>query len=147
VKTKRNAVVTDKARIKLPFREEWLGAAEHAFLRSRVDVPVEALRPTMRIDFVRLSLVGLRSNERVTLDIGLEAESLDGARWSFGDLVVIEIKQAPFCVRTPVMRALLGARLRKQSMSKYTTATALMRPGLRRNRLLPELRAIERMTA
>jgi hypothetical protein len=65
---------------------------------------------------------------------------------SFGELAVIEVKQSPFCVRTPVMRALQGARLRPRSMSKYSAGLALMRPELRRNRLLPNLRALERMT-
>lgn len=145
VKTKRNEVVTDKQRRALPFREEWLGAAELAFLRPLMALPVDELRPVMRIDFQRLNLLGLASAERVTVDIGLSAEGLDGRRWSFGDLVVIEVKQAPFCVRTPVMRALHEAGLRESSMSKYTAATALMRPQLRRNRLLPDLRQIERM--
>lgn len=146
VKTKRNEAVTDKHRRALPFREEWLGAAELAFLRERIELPVEALRPVLRVDFQRLSLVGVHGPERVTIDLGLEAEALDGARWSFGDLVVIEVKQAPFCVRTPVMRAIAGVGLRERSMSKYTIATALMRPELRKNRLLPAVRAIERMS-
>lgn len=147
VKTKRNEVITDKSRIPIPFREEWLGANELAFLRQRIDLPVDALRPVMRIDFMRLSLVGLRTAERVTVDLGLSAEGLDGTRWSFGDVAVIEVKQAPFCVRTPVMRAMSRVGLREGSMSKYTVATALMRPELRRNRLLPEVRMIERMSA
>lgn len=147
VKTKRNEVVTDKRRIPIPFREEWLGAREQQFLGGLVDLPIDDLRPVMRIDFRRLSLVSLAGAERVTFDIGLSAEGLDGSRWSFGDLVIIEVKQSPFCVRTPVMRALAAARLREGSMSKYTIATALLHPELRRNRLLPEVRRIERMSA
>lgn len=147
VKTKRNEVITDKRRVPIPFREEWLGASEQAFLRQGLDLPVDSLRPVMRIDFLRLSLVALHRAERVTADFALTAEGLDGARWGFGDLVVIEVKQAPFCVRTPVMRGLSRHGLREGSMSKYTVATALMRPELRRNRLLPDLRRIERMSA
>jgi len=45
------------------------------------------------------------------------------------------------------MRALSGARLREGSISKYTVATAMLRPELRRNRLLPEVRLIERMSS
>ncbi len=147
LKSKRNDVITAKVRRPLPFREEWLGPAELDFLRPFVDLPVEALRPTLRIDFQRLNLLGLASAERVTVDIGLAAEGLDGSRWSFGDLVVIEVKQSPFCVRTPVMRALSAAGLRETSMSKYTAAMALMRHDeLRHNRLMPDLRKIERMS-
>lgn len=147
VKTKRNEAVTDKKRRQLAFNEESLGDAERAYLAGIVDLPVHDLHPMMRIDFRRLSLVSLDSPERVTIDCDLLAATIDGATWDAGDRVVIEVKQSPFCVRTPVMGALLGHGLREQSMSKYTIATALVRPDLRRNRLLPELRAIERMTA
>ena len=147
VKTKRNEAVTDKKRRPLPFQHEHLGDDERAFLAGIVDLPVHDLVPMMRIDFRRVSLVSLHSAERVTIDCDLEAATIDGARWDAGERVVIEVKQSPFCVRTPVMGALLGHGLREQSMSKYTIATALVRPDLRRNRLLPELRAIERMSA
>lgn len=146
VKTKRNDVVTDKARRKLRFGAEQLGEAERGFLRQHVHFPVEELRPVMRIDFCRLSLVGLHTSERVTIDLDLTAEELDGAHRDFGQLAVFEIKQAPFCVRTPVMRALATSGLREQSMSKYTIATALLHPELRQNRLLPDVRTIERMS-
>jgi hypothetical protein len=149
VKTKRNEEITDKRRIPIPFREEWLGSGEQQFLTGAVGhaLAVDDLRPVMRIDFRRLSLVGLRTAERVTVDLAMVAEGLDGSRWSFGDVVIIEVKQSPFCVRTPVMRALTHARLREGSMSKYTISTALLRPELRANRLLPEVRRIERMSA
>ncbi|HVK75785.1 MAG TPA: VTC domain-containing protein [Kofleriaceae bacterium] len=144
VKTKRNEQVTDKHRIALAWGAEQLGDAERAFLAAHVGLAVDELRPVMRIDFRRVSLVGADANERVTIDLGLTAEELAGGQWGFGGLAVIEVKQAPFCVRTPVMRAVRGAGLREQSMSKYTIATAAMHPELRRNRLLPDLRATER---
>ncbi len=151
VKTKQNETVTDKRRLAIPFLAEVLGAAEQRFLGAVLSgagqLPVDDLHPVMRIGFRRLSLVGLHTAERVTVDLGLDAETVDGARWSGGDLVVVEVKQSPFCVRTPVMRALSRAALREQSMSKYTMATALIRPELRRNRLLPELRSLTRMTS
>lgn len=147
IKTKRNEMVTDKKRRPLAFGEETLGGAERDFLRPYLGVDVERLRPMLVVDFLRLSLIGLETDERVTIDVDLAALDVDGRRISFGGLAVIEVKQSPYCVRTPVMRALLGRGLREQSMSKYTFATALSRPELRRNRLLPELRAIERMTS
>lgn len=146
IKTKRNDLVTDKHRLALRYGAETLGPIEHDFLRGHFGPGVEQLRPELWIEYRRLSLIGTATHERVTIDLGIEAVELDGRRRSFGDLAVIEIKQAPFCVRTPVMRAVLGAGLREQSMSKYTTAIALGRPGERRNRLLPGLRAIERMS-
>jgi hypothetical protein len=148
IKTKMNEATTDKLRQPLTFGEERLGPAELAHLATIVNLPVHELRPVMRIDFRRLSLVGLDTTERVTIDSDLIATDIDGpASWSGGDRVVVEVKQSPFCVRTPVMRALHAGHFREQSMSKYTIATALIRPDVPRNRLLPDLRAIERMSA
>ncbi len=144
IKTKRNEMVTDKHRLALGYGLEELGARERDFLRAHFGPDVDVLQPELVIGFRRLSLIGVATNERVTIDVDLAAVSLDGNRVSFGDLAVIEIKQSPFCVRTPVMRAVLGAGLREASMSKYTTAIAVTRPGQRHNRLLPDLRAIAR---
>ena len=146
VKTKRNDAITDKARVQLPYGTERLGDSELAFLRERTDLDVASLRPLLRIDFHRVSLIGLHANERVTFDLDLRADVVDDASkaWRFGDLVVIEVKQAPFCVRTPIMRAIAASRVRERSLSKYTIATALLHPELRRNRLLPDLRSLER---
>jgi hypothetical protein len=148
IKTKVSEAMTDQLRQPLAFGEERLGPAERAHLAQLVNLDVETLHPVMRIDFRRLSLVGLDTAERVTIDCELVATDLDGHRaWSGGDRVVVEVKQSPFCVRTPVMRALHAGHFREQAMSKYTIATALIRPELPRNRLLPDLRAIERKSA
>lgn len=142
VKSKRNEDVTEKHRRALRFGDETLGPAERAFVAAVTPLPVDDLRPALRVGFRRLSLVALGGAERVTIDLGLTAATPDGARWSIDDVVVIEVKQSPFCVRTPVMQALYGAGLRERSMSKYTLASAILRAGIRRNRLLPELRAL-----
>lgn len=147
IKTKRNEMVTDKTRRPLVFGAETLGGVERDFLRPYLGVDVERLQPRLVVDYLRLSLIGLDTDERVTIDLDLAALDVDGQKVSFGGLAVIEVKQSPYCVRTPVMRALLGRGLHEKSFSKYTVATALSRPDLRRNRLLPELRAIERMSA
>ena len=147
VKTKRNADVTDKRRLPIAYRQEQLGLTELAFLREHVGAMADDLEPAVSMSYRRLSLIGLASDERVTIDLGLSAAGEEGAvvARALGHLAVIEIKQWPYCVRTPIMRAVRGAGHREMSMSKYIVAMTLMRPGLRRNRLLPALRALERI--
>jgi len=139
VKTKRNERVTDKHRLALPYGHDRLGPRELEFLRGQVGEMADGLVPAIWIGFRRISLIGLHTPERVTIDLDLDVAGLE-------TISIIEVKQSPFCVRTPVMRAMLGAGLREGSMSKYTTAIALTRPELRRNRLLPDLRNLERIT-
>lgn len=138
VKTKRNELVTDKRRLALPYRTEELGARELEFLRGRIGEMADRLAPEVEIGFRRITLIGLHTHERVTVDLDLDVDGLD-------DLAIVEVKQSPFCVRTPIMRALAGAGHRPGSMSKYVAALALHRPELRQNRLRPDLRALERM--
>jgi hypothetical protein len=145
VKTKRNETVTDKHRLAIPFGSVALGAAERDFLRSRVGAMVDELQPQLWINYRRISLIGLHTSERVTIDVDLTVDGHAQVSDWFGRVGVVEVKQSPFCVRTPIMRALIGAGLRERSLSKYVVAVALSRPEQRRNRLMPDLRALERI--
>jgi hypothetical protein len=147
VKTKRNEAVTDKRRLAVPYRHEELGPAERGFLRGHVGELADDLRPALAISYRRLSLIGLAADERVTIDLGLSAGDRDDAEVAraLGHLAVIEVKQWPYCVRTPIMRAVRGAGHRVTSMSKYITALSLLHPELCRNRLRAALRRLERI--
>jgi hypothetical protein len=145
VKTRRNEVVTDKHRLAIPFGHEELAADQLAFLRTHVGGLADLLRPTLAIRYRRLSLISLADNERVTIDLDLGVQGSTEIARQLGHLAIVEVKQSRFCVRTPVMRALQRARVRQRALSKYVVALALLRPELARNRLLPALRALERM--
>ncbi len=147
VKTKKNEVLTDKKRIPMPYLQEQLGAAERDFLRPIIGAIADDLHPQISILYQRVSLLSLTSDERLTIDLGLSAGGAAGSvvGRALGHLAVIEVKQWPYCLRTPIMRALRDARARVMSMSKYFTAISLMRPELGRNRLLPALKTLERI--
>jgi hypothetical protein len=138
IKTKRNEQVTDKKRRPLPYGTEELGGEDLGFLRSRLGGMADVLEPQVWIAFRRLTLIGLATQERVTIDLDLDVAAL-------GALAIVEVKQSPFCVRTPVMRALYDAGHREGSVSKYVAALATGRPELRQNRLLPGLRSLEKI--
>lgn len=146
IKSKRNERVTDKHRLDLPFGTKTLDAACHEFLRRHCDLPVEDLAPTLDNQFRRIILLHREAAERVTIDVGLTFRAGDRAL-DLSHVVVVEVKQFPYSSVTPIMQALQGGGLREQSLSKYTAAMAHMVPGLRRNRLLPLLRTLDRITA
>jgi hypothetical protein len=145
VKTKRNEAVTDKHRMPVPYLHEALGPDELEFLYTHCGDMVRALEPKVLISCKRLSLIGAYTNERVTIDLDIDADGDRFVAKRLGHLAVVEVKQSPFCVRTPVMRALIASGIRERSLSKYITVMALVRPELRSNRLLPDLRALERI--
>lgn len=142
VKTRLNDIYTEKQRLSVPFGSEALGDREDEFLRTRCPFAGE-LRPTLRVDFRRISLIGLATDERVSIDLHI-AMSSEGIGQAFDDLALIEVKQAAPSTRTPIVRALHGVGLRACSVSKYATAIALTRT-VPSNNLKPVLRGIDRM--
>ncbi len=145
LKTRRSEHVTEKHRIAIAHDQEQLAGAEHAFLREHVGF-ADALAPQLWIDYHRITLVGLATEERVTIDLDLEIAPLGGAYHPLGGFAVVEVKQVALDTRTPVMRVLAAAGLRETSSSKYSVAVARLRPDVRMNRLLPTLRTLERLS-
>ena len=66
------------------------------------------------------------------------------ARTMLPGVAIIEIKQRPFNRDSVAMSTLRAAHGRAEAMSKYCAAMALLLPDLRVNRLLPELRFLQR---
>jgi hypothetical protein len=62
-----------------------------------------------------------------------------------GEAAIVEVKQASARRGSPIGRRLSIEGAREQSLSKYTTAISVLRPEVRKNRLLVDLRAVERI--
>lgn len=147
VKTKKNELLTIKQRLERPFGECGFDREAVAFLEKHCRLRPGSLAPQAWTNFHRLTLIGLNTNERVTLDLDLQLVRGDTQKVLRG-VVVAEVKQSPFSARTPVMLAMRSVGLRPASASKYCAAIALTPGGPTRvNRLLPSLRAVERMAA
>lgn len=144
VKSKRNSSLTAKHRQPIPFGDSSLDAGAREFVDSHCKLPSAELRPQLWTNFRRVTLIGLTVPERVTIDTNVEfvcgsvAEHLRG-------VALLEVKQFPIARRSPIVRRLRALGYRPMSISKYCTGTASLRNGLRVNRFLPMLRAIDRM--
>jgi hypothetical protein len=145
IKTKRNEAVTDKQRLSIPYGCDALSSPTIEFLRAHIGDTASLLQPTIDVRFRRLSLLGLETNERVTIDVAIEAPDHADVGTRLARLAVVEVKQSPFCVRTPVMRALHQHGVRPLRVSKYIATMAIAHPDLAVNRLRPNLRDIERL--
>jgi len=143
VKTRRSELVVDKRRLAIAFGGERLGEGELAWVAGRVGELADHLHPQVRVDYRRVTLVGLASHERVTIDVDIELAGLTGVPRVLGPIAVVEVKQARLSHDTPIMRALAAAGLRPAS-SKYALAITRLRPDVRCNRLMPDLRAFAR---
>ncbi len=141
VKSRKNDLVTDKARFQIGYGTRTLDPSMHDFLAQRCAFSL-SLVPTVEIDYRRIMLVGIASDERVTIDLGL---TIDGdPRTAIGAVAIVEVKQPSRTTTTPIMDALRETALRPISISKYITALA-GRPGMRLNRFRSSLRSVERI--
>lgn len=144
VKCRRSEVLTVKKRLRREPGAGALTADERAFVAAHCRFPTESLGPVARVAYRRAILLGVASNERVTIDVdlavgsGAELEALEG-------VAIVEVKQPSFSASTRAMRALRDLEMRWLSLSKYCTSMVLARGGLPCHRFLPALRALERM--
>lgn len=145
LKTKRNNWVTDKQRLAVPREQTYLAEPERAFLRHRVGSLADALVSSLRVDYRRLSLLGLEVHERVTIDIGIECAGHAGQKASLESIAIIEIKRAGLSTCSPIAQRLARAGVRECSISKYVAAVTRLHPDMPHNRLAPSLRALERI--
>lgn len=145
VKTKHNEYTTHKHRRALDFGDNDLSGAELEFISAHCDLPPQSLRPRVWTNFWRSTLVGVDTTERITVDTNLELVRGDRVI-QLANVVIMEVKQAHFDVRSPVMLALRGRGLQSVSASKYCTASVLHDRDLRFNRLKPAIRRVARLS-
>ena len=100
----------------------------------------------MQIGFDRIMLVGLRTEERITIDSGVWFSD-DSRRERIDNLAIVEVKQARFKARSPIMQALRNQHAFQIRVSKYITGAQLLWPDIRLNRYNNRLRMLRRRIA
>jgi len=126
------------------FGDDLLDQEDLDFIRTVV-TPSGAIVPSVWTNFRRATLLGRDFNERATIDLALEVTSIDlSLSVAFPRMAIIELKQPRLNRRSPLAAALRSAAVRPTSASKYCTGIMMTQPTIRKNRLLPSLRNIQR---
>ena len=158
VKTKNNHGRTKKKRIAMEQFDALNPSHDIHFERQNAEYEAydDFIRQWLRYDpttltsqlenrFDRITLVNKGKTERLTIDLNLRFHNIttDGRR-SMGDIVIIELKRdgnQP----SPILGLLLDLRIHPHGFSKYCIGSALTNESLRRNRIKPRLRSIEKI--
>lgn len=145
IKQRRSELQSSKIRIQRRYDDDDLTAADQAIvdIHTGIGRPVE---PQAWTRFRRVTLLGLHTDERVTIDTGLVVQ-MGTHRRSFAALAIVEVKQWPIHHHTIALSAIRAGGWRPGWMSKYCTAIAGTHPDARLNGLLPGLRALKRGVA
>lgn len=144
IKKKNAAERTEKQRRVVTFRESGLSDEDRRFVDQHCPIPARDIEPAMWTLFERVTLLGLRTEERLTADFGVSFQH-DESKTEIPGVVILEIKQARFAARSPIMMALRRYGLRPLSISKYCAGMSMLRTQVRLRRYMPRLRAIERI--
>lgn len=145
VKTRLSELQTTKFWREREYGDNALSREDQVFIGIQSGITQDVL-PQVWTDFRRLTLLGVETNERLTVDLDLRVER-EGRERTLAAVAIVEVKQWPYGRATPVMAALRAAGRRPGWVSKYCAAIVFTRPEVRCNELLPGLRALERAAA
>lgn len=138
VKAKDEEGTTRKYRRRRQCIEDAMSAEEALLVSQHTTIDPASLRPSVGVDYERLTLVHRERNERVTVDVNL-ALRLSQRRIDFPDVAIFEVKQpcspneeAPSSTVqtsparcTEIVEALASHDIHASSASKYCSALAL----------------------
>lgn len=141
VKHRLNKGNTVKSRMILDqHATENISALNHPAFIGAESLPVDQLRPVIRISYERFTLVDLFNAERVTIDRHIVFERGHETR-TLDSLVIAEVKQRrkhPSFFR----RQMRSMNIREGSVSKYCMGTLLLNDQVKRNRFKTKLNRI-----
>ncbi|CAA9253138.1 MAG: hypothetical protein AVDCRST_MAG77-2203 [uncultured Chloroflexi bacterium] len=145
VKEKNNKGRTVKHRIPTDGLVSDLHSQGGSFVAAHAPVEPGALQPALWNDFHRITLVGTRHAERLTVDLGLSFQTDARHTATLPGIAIAELKQNGVDRTSPFMRQMRAAHVQPAGMSKYCVGVSLLHEGVRHNAFKPTLRAVEKL--
>ena len=144
LKKKNNKKRTDKTRLKLEEFGTTLRSESLEFLDGSIPFSTLELMPVLLIDFIRITLVHKNFEDRCTIDFNLTAKN-EERKFYFSNLVIAELKQEKFSVRSVFNKVLQYNKIRPTRFSKYCMGMIKTNNGLKHNRFKPRLSKLDKI--
>jgi VTC domain-containing protein len=145
IKSKQSGGRTVKHRLTTPAFLTDLTPEASAFVASHLPAEAGWLRPTLRNSFLRVTLVGRRCVERLTVDVHIHFEC-DARTAILPGVAIVELKQGESNQHSPFLQRMQAAHLRPMSVSKYCVGVALLIGDMEHDAFERQLTAIEDLT-
>ncbi len=143
VKFKNNKGRTIKERIKKRVTPiEWEKETGD-FLTEKTSFDPNTLKPTLWVNYKRITLVSKKCPERVTIDVKLEFDDNTNCQM-VDDLVIAELKQDSK-IPSVFYAKMKEMRIKEGSISKYCLGIAMVKPGVKINNFKEKLKAIKNL--
>ena len=144
IKHKNNKGRTDKSRKRKEQIEQSLTAESIEYINRKTTLDATQLEAKLQVAFSRLTFVNNEENERATIDFNLRFSS-NGKEVALPGIVIAEIKQSKFSVKSGAIAALRKLKIREENMIKYCIGTLLIYPHLKHNNFKPKLYTINKL--
>jgi len=145
IKQKNGKGETNKTRIPVKDFELNLSKSSEAFIAETTNEDFN-LEPSLWNGFNRVTLVNLKSKERVTIDLNLSFK-INETEKNYNDLVVVEVKQERFNRNSAIVKALKSLRQHPYSISKYCIGMISLYNDVKYNVFKKKLIKINNITA
>lgn len=145
VKCKTNQNVTIKQRVQTPAPVTQIDEWAEEFLSTCFPYPTTGLAVKLQNTFRRITLVSAHGIERVTLDLDLRFAA-DGARLPMPGIVIAEVKQAAYSLRSEFVGQMRALGVRPLRFSKYCIGVSQLYTHVKANRFKMQQRYISTLT-
>jgi hypothetical protein len=145
VKYKTNKDQTVKYRIRNNQTSEYFDSQAKIFLHDLIPMDSSILKPVLTTRFIRMTLVGLKTAERITIDYDLSFSNDQGNIVELPFLAIAELKRTNFNNRSPFSQAIKELKIRQTGFSKYCIGNRLLSDLPKKNLLKPKLLLMDKI--
>lgn len=145
IKKKTNKRRTIKWRIANELSTNFPDEDAEKFIKKYLPGSLPDLRPVLINEFNRITLVGKRFKERVTLDYNLSFASPDSENSEFPFLAIAELKREFHSYLSPFGTVMKHIGIQQNRFSKYCIGSVLIKDMPRKNILKPNLLLINKI--
>lgn len=144
IKHKVNADTTIKSRVRTQGLSTQITQDAAPFLGAYYPYQGEALEAKLLNTFQRITLVSMRSAERLTVDVGV-CFLWNDVHVSLAGMAIAEVKQDGFSTDSEFVRQMRALGVRPTSFSKYCIGVSILYPEVKHNNFKPQLRQIDQL--
>lgn len=146
VKRKTNQNRTIKWRIRKNQESGSNDAESTEFIEKHVPYKENLdLHPVMRNGFRRITMVGVDTHERITIDFDVDFQAYNGTSITLPFIAIVEHKSEAFACHSPFRSAVLQTGIHPMGFSKYCIGNALLLDIPRKNILKQRLLLIKKI--
>lgn len=145
VKLKNNKGRTIKDRIKIDQIKETFesDSRQYEFLNIKTGYDSSLFYPQFWVNYYRITLVSLESQERCTIDLNLQIVNKDHLT-DYSYLVILELKQEK-AANSPISSLMKEMQIREGGLSKYCLGVISHYPEVKQNNFKKKLKTISKL--